>query len=117
MHKRAYQVRYAPPVRLVVRGLEGFDWDADNWRKSELKHGVAANEVEEVLLADPLCQADSRHSESEQRYVALGSTSEGRRLLVAFTIRQTRVRVVSARPMSRRERLIYEAAKATLQRR
>ena len=104
-------------MRLVVRGLKGFDWDAANWRKSELKHGVAANEVEELLLADSLCQVDSRHSESEQRYVALGSTSEGRRLFVAFTIRRNRIRVVSARPMSRRERVIYEATKGTSQRR
>ena len=104
-------------MKLVVRGLKGFDWDAANWRKSELKHGVAANEAEEVLMADPLCQVDSRHSESEQRYVALGSTGEGRRLFVAFTIRRGRVRVASARPMSRRERMIYEAATGTPQRR
>lgn len=105
------------PVRLVVRGLKGFEWDAANWRKSELRHGVAASEAEEVLLNDPRCQVDARHSDTEQRYVALGSTKEGRRLFVAFTIRGNRVRVISARPMSRRERAIYEADKATAQRR
>ena len=104
-------------MRLVIRGLMGFEWDAANWRKSELRHGVAATEAEEVLLADPLCQVDARHSGSEQRYVALGSTSDGRRLFVAFTVRRNRVRVISARPMSRRERTIYEAAKATIRRR
>jgi uncharacterized DUF497 family protein len=104
-------------VRLLVRGLRGFDWDAANWRKSELRHGVAANEAEEVLLADPVCQVDAKHSEDEQRYVALGTTTEGRRLFVAFTVRRNRVRVISARPMSRRERVIYETAKATAQRR
>jgi hypothetical protein len=104
-------------VRLVVRGLKGFEWEAANWRKSEIRHGVAATEAEEGLLGDPLCQVDARHSESEQRYVALGSTSEGRRLLVAFTIRRSRVRVISARPMSRRERVIHEAEKATTRRR
>jgi uncharacterized DUF497 family protein len=104
-------------VRLVVRGLRGFDWDAANWRKSELRHGVAATEAEEVLLADPVCQVDARHSAHEQRYVALGTTTEGRRLFVAFTVRRNRVRVISARPMSRRERVIYETAKATAQRR
>jgi len=104
-------------VKLLVRGLKGFDWDAANWRKSELRHGVAATEAEEVLLADPLCQVDRRHSESEQRYVALGSTNEGRPLFVAFTIRRNRVRVVSARPMSRKERMIYDAEKAKAHRR
>jgi hypothetical protein len=97
-------------VRLVVR-LTGFDWDQANWRKSELKHGVAAAEAEEALLKDPLCQVDPRHSDDEQRYVALGETNEGRRLFISFTVRGGRARVISARPMSRRERTIYDEAK------
>jgi uncharacterized DUF497 family protein len=97
-------------VKLVLRGLTGFDWDAANWRKSELKHGVAASEAEEVLLNDPLCQVDTHHSDREQRYVALGVTNERRRLFVAFTVRRSRVRIISARPMSRKEVGIYENA-------
>jgi uncharacterized DUF497 family protein len=97
-------------VRLVVRGLSGFEWDPGNWRKSELKHGVAAPEAEEVLLNRPVCQVDTRHSGDDQRYLALGVTNEGRRLLVAFTIRRSRVRIISARPMSRKERVVYEEA-------
>jgi uncharacterized DUF497 family protein len=98
-------------VKLVVSGLLGFEWDAANWRKSELKHGVAVVEAEEVLLNDPVCQVDVRHSGSEQRYVALGTTNDGRRLFVAFTVRRSRVRVISARPMSRREREIHDEEK------
>jgi uncharacterized DUF497 family protein len=45
------------------------------------------------------------------RYVALGTTPERRRLFVAFTIRRSRVRIISARPMSRKERLIYDQAR------
>ncbi len=97
-------------MRLIVR-LIGFDWDEANWRKSELKHGVAAAEAEEALLKDPLCQVDPRHSDDEQRYVALGETNEGRRLFVSFTVRRGRARVISARPMSRKERAIYDEAK------
>ena len=93
--------------------LTGFDWDQANWRKSELKHGVAAAEAEEALLKDPLCQIDPRHSDDEQRYVALGETSEGRRLFISFTVRRGRARVISARPMSRKERAIYDEAKKT----
>jgi uncharacterized protein len=98
-------------VKVVIRGLSGFEWDPGNWRKSELKHGVAAAEAEEVLLNDPLCQVDTPHSGREQRYVALGVTNEGRALFVAFTIRRSRVRIISARPMSRKEHGIYEEAK------
>ena len=93
-------------VRLVIGGLRGFEWDAANWRKSELKHGIAAAEAEEVVLNNPLSQVDSRHSDTEQRYVALGATNDGRSLFVAFTMR-----IIPARPMSRKERRIYETAK------
>jgi uncharacterized DUF497 family protein len=95
-------------VKLVIRGLLGFEWDTGNWRKSELKHGVAIAEAQEVLLNDPVCQVDPRHSDDEQRYVALGATNEGRRLFVSFTVRHNRVRVISARPMSRRERVVHD---------
>ena len=98
-------------MRLLIRGLRGFEWDGGNWRKSEVKHGVSIVEAEEVLLADPLCQVDARHSDSEQRYVALGQTGDGRRLFVSFTIRKNRVRIISARPMSRRERSFHDQAK------
>ena len=65
-------------------------------------------EVQEVLLNAPSCQVDARRSEDEQRYVALGVTNEGRQLFVSFTVHRNRVRVISARPMSRKERAIYE---------
>jgi uncharacterized DUF497 family protein len=70
-------------------------------------------EAQELLLNDPLCQVDPRHSDDEQRYVALGTTNEGRRLFVSFTIRRDRVRAISARPMSRRERAVYEEVQKT----
>ena len=98
-------------MKLVLRGLIGFEWDEGNWKKSELRHGVAATEAQEALLNDPLAQVDVLHSDDEQRYVALGETNEGRLLFVSFTLRKNRVRVISARPMSRKERKVYEKAK------
>lgn len=65
-------------MKLEIRRIVGFEWDAGNWRKSELKHGVAIAEAQEALLSDPVCQVDVRHSDDEQRYVALGMTNEGR---------------------------------------
>jgi uncharacterized DUF497 family protein len=97
-------------VELVVRGLIGFEWDEANWRKSELKHRVSSLEAQEALLSSPVCDADLQHSDAEQRYIALGVTNTGRQLFVAFTIRRNRVRIVSARPMSRKEREIHGAA-------
>ncbi len=95
-------------MKLTIRGLVGFDWDEANWEKSERKHGVAVSEAQEALLNQPLCQVDAMHSDDEQRYVALGASNDGRRLFIAFTVRRNRVRVISARPMSRKERAIYE---------
>ena len=52
---------------------------------------------------------DERHSASEPRHHALGVTITGRYLHIVFTMRDrmTRIRVISARPMHRRERRFY----------
>ncbi|HEY7554469.1 MAG TPA: BrnT family toxin [Candidatus Binatia bacterium] len=42
------------------------------------------------------------------RYVALGKTYGSRLLTLVFTVRTNRIRVISARPMSRNERQVYE---------
>ena len=89
--------------------VEGFDWDDGNARKNE-KHGVSASEAEQIFFNQPLLLlADGRHSESESRFHALGKTSEGRELHVTFTLRAkgTRIRVISARDMHRKERIIF----------
>jgi len=88
----------------------GFEWDEGNARKNE-RHGVAQVEAEDVFF-DPrlLLAPDPRHSEREPRFHALGETSDGRRLHVTFTLRaeETRIRVISARDMHRKERSFYE---------
>jgi len=88
----------------------GFEWDAGNARKNE-RHGVTQVEAEDAFF-DPrlLLLPDPRHSELEPRFHALGETSDGWRLHVTFTLRAdgTRVRVISARDMHRKERSFYE---------
>jgi uncharacterized DUF497 family protein len=93
--------------------IAGFEWDDGNRRKSADKHDVSPAEAENIFLNDPLIvAADERHSGSEQRFNALGQTSEKRLLHVTFTLRQneTLIRVISARDMNRKERKIYEQA-------
>ena len=88
----------------------GFDGDAGNARKNE-RHAVTQVEAEDVFF-DPrlLLVADPRHSDQEPRFHALGETSVGRRLHLSFTLRAegTRIRVISARDMHRKERAVYE---------
>ncbi|MYC82481.1 MAG: BrnT family toxin [Acidobacteria bacterium] len=89
----------------------GFDWDQGNLRKSNEKHGVSQSEAEQIFFSEPLVVAeDVLHSRSEPRFHALGATLEGRRLHVTFTLRaqQTRIRVISARDMHRKEREHHE---------
>jgi uncharacterized DUF497 family protein len=90
--------------------VTGFDWDAGNARKNE-RHGVTQVEAEDVFF-DPrlLLAPDPRHSDEEPRCHALGETSVGRRLHVTSTLRSdgTRIRVISARDMHRKERVVYE---------
>lgn len=93
----------------MLRGIGGFDWDEGNRDKNEIKHGVTDIECEEVFFNRPLVLAkDPRHSAAEPRYVALGQTHGKRLLFVAFAIRDQMIRVISARPMSRKERSIHE---------
>lgn len=91
----------------------GFDWDQGNLRKSTEKHGVSQSEAEQIFFSEPLVVAeDALHSQREPRFHALGVTLEGRRLHVTFTlrVRETRIRVISARDMHRKEREYYEQA-------
>lgn len=92
----------------IVRGIDGFDWDGGNSDKNERKHGVPDRESEEVFFNKPLIVARSLKGGSEVRYAALGKTYGSRLLAVVFTFRAKRIRVISARPMSRIERKLYE---------
>ena len=90
----------------------GFDWDLGNDRKND-RHGVSRSEAEQVFF-DPalLIVVDERHSVAEPRFHGLGSTAAGRLLHVTFTLRfeRTKLRVISARDASRKERTYYEQA-------
>lgn len=87
-----------------------FEWNRHNAYKNWSKHGVTPEECEEVFTQTPLLVSpDIRHSVEETRYLCLGKTMAGRCLFISFTIRQgSLIRVISARDMSKKERLIYE---------
>jgi hypothetical protein len=94
-----------------LAGCTGFEWDAGNAGKNRERHQVPDGECEQVFFQRPILIApDTMHSREEPRYAALGQTAAGRRLTIVFTIRGEAIRVISARPMSRRERRVYEQA-------
>lgn len=88
--------------------LEGFDWDQANLTHIK-KHNVDFVECEEVFLNKPLrVNEDNEHSsEKEIRFQVLGKTSQERGLLLAFTIRNNKIRVISARDQNKKERRDY----------
>lgn len=94
-----------------VAACTGFLWDSGNSNKNWELHRVSRTEAEQMFFNRPiLVVADSRHSRQEIRLAALGQPGAGRPLLVVFTVRETLIRVISARDQSRQERRIYEQA-------
>ncbi len=96
-------------IREELAACTGFQWDAGNAGKNWQRHRVSRGECEQVFFNRTIrVAADPGHSDRERRFAALGQTSSGRLLTVVFTIREARVRIISARPMCRRERSLYE---------
>jgi len=94
--------------------VNGFDWDAGNARKSAEKHDVSQAEAEQIFFNEPLLLlSDTKHSQQEPRYHALGFTDEFRLLHITFTLRSDGrlIRVISARDMHHKERKVYAQAK------
>jgi uncharacterized DUF497 family protein len=85
------------------------DWDPAKAASNLRKHGVSFAEAA-TALADELSVtgADPDHSVRESRFVTLGVSSAGRLLVVSHTERGNTLRIISARPATKRERRIYE---------
>ncbi len=93
----------------ILLKCSGFDWDEGNTHKNWIKHQVTSSECEQIYFNHPLVvQEDIKHSKSEIRYYSLGQTNLGRLLFIAFTIRKSLIRVISARDMTRNERRKYQ---------
>ena len=96
---------------LDVTAVIGFDWDEGNIHKNEMKHGLKWTTIEELFFNEPLLIIeDLKHSLHECRCVALGQNDFGDFITVVFTLRDHLIRVISARIMSKKERMIYEKA-------
>ena len=88
------------PLELCV----GFDWDDWNVGKNWERHRVMPEEAEDIFFHDPmLLRDDPKQSSTERRYQAMGETTAGRKLIVAFTVRRNLIRVISVRDLNRKE--------------
>ena len=88
----------------------GFEWDNHNADKIWSKHHVTPSECEQIFFNLPLIVTNAeKHSKQEERYYVLGHTDITRLLFAVLTIRKDKIRVISARDMSRKEKKEYQS--------
>jgi uncharacterized DUF497 family protein len=88
-----------------------FEWDANKAQSNLAKHKVGF-EAAATVFGDPrsVTIPDPAHSQSENRFIILGCSHDEKLLVVVHTERGDNIRIISARPASRRERKQYEEA-------
>jgi uncharacterized protein len=86
-----------------------FEWNPSKAATNYQKHGVSFTEAATVFN-DALGVAfpDPDHSRGESRYVMIGLSRRGQLLIVAYTEREEKIRIITARPATRQERRFYE---------
>lgn len=86
-----------------------FEWDDDKARMNLKKHGVSFDEGA-TIFNDPLIATmpDTVHSEHEPRFIAIGMSANGRLLVVIFTERGDKTRLISCRKATKTETEAYE---------
>jgi len=86
-----------------------FEWDPEKAVHNHEKHGVTFEEAQTVFEDDLfIIFGDPDHSMNENRYLIMGQSKSGQLLVVSYTERSRRIRLISARPATRRERKVYE---------
>lgn len=93
----------------VKADIQGFDWDRGNSEKSFNKHGVSQTEAEELFVDEKLIiHKDLRHSQNEQRFLAIGKTVKGKLLFAVLTYRNQKIRIISIRSANKKDKETYE---------
>jgi uncharacterized protein len=95
-------------ARLRIGDLE-FEWDIEKAGFNKRKHGVSFVEAV-TAFSDALSLTidDPDHSEDEDRFVLVGTSTDRRLLVVVHVVRDVRYRIISARKASKHERKSYE---------
>ncbi len=86
-----------------------FEWDEDKAKANLKQHKISFDEGSTVL-SDPfsITITDPDHSADEDRYIDIGTSDKGRILAVSYTERGTKIRIVSCRRATSKERRRYE---------
>lgn len=86
-----------------------FEWDEEKAEINSKKHKTSFEEAKSVF-GDPFAITidDPDHSEKEQRYIDIGKSVSGKLLVVVYTERGRKTRIISCRKATSSERRIYE---------
>jgi uncharacterized protein len=89
-----------------------FEWDEEKDLSNQKKHGVGFDEARSVF-SDPrsITIIDEQHSDEEDRYIDIGTSSRGRLIVVSYTEREPNIRIISCRKATKSEQKTYEQAK------
>lgn len=86
--------------------FDGFQWDAGNWPKCA-EHGLTRPEIEQLFSGECAVYPDVQHSQTEERFFAIGQIEGDRWIFAAFCFRgdggTVLIRPISARRMHDRE--------------
>ena len=83
-------------------------WDPAKAEANLRKHGIHFSDAEAVLFDPFALSMEDNDSEGEDRYVAVGQDAVNRVLVVVYTYRDDHIRLISARPATRKEIKVYE---------
>lgn len=86
-----------------------FEWDPEKEKSNYKKHGISFSEAQCVFENDWVETIDSRRNYAEVRYIVTSEVGQGTILVIVYTRRSGKIRIISARKANQRERKKYYA--------
>ncbi|MDM8537691.1 BrnT family toxin [Desulfobacterales bacterium HSG17] len=86
-----------------------FEWDKNKAEINKQKHGISFDEAQTVFIDNlSVMKLDINHSNTEERLLIIGTSSNNQIIVISYTERGDRIRLISARKATRNERKQYE---------
>jgi uncharacterized protein len=94
----------------LLSRFTGFEWNEKKGKSNFRKHGIAFNEAQGAFYDKSSALVKIiREGLSEERYILIGKTDKGRLITVVLTIREPKIRIISARHPKPKEVKIYNS--------